>query len=164
MKKNKAFTIVELIIVMAVGVILFGIIAGLSVLTSNIVKSNKTKALCMSQYKTGKSEIEKFMSTYSSDFFQFYLDSDASVKIYNSENYLVAKIQFDSEKKEFSVYETDDNHLLVEAKKEKLSEVTNIKFEFDESSNLMKCSVSFVDYETIVFLINLGGIKVGNLY
>ena len=164
MKKNKAFTMVEMVIVLAISALLFGAIAGISAITNNIIKTQKVSTACVQEYQTGKTEIENFVSAYASDYFQFEILENSTFEIYNSESVLVAKSEFKAEEKTLKIYELDESLNLVESSSNKFSKVKGISFDYDEVSNLVKCEVEFENYHDCVFLINLGGMQVGNIY
>ena len=164
MKKNKAFTMIELVIVLAISALLFGAIAGLSAITNKIIKTQKNSTICVQEYQTGKTEIENFVSAYASDYFQFEIIENSTLEIYNSENLLVSKTEYKAEENKLIVYELDENLNFVEISNNQFLNVKGISFEYDEISNLIKCKVEFETYHDCIFLINLGGMKLGNIY
>ncbi len=187
MKKNRAFTLVELVIVLAISTILLGTIAGLSILTSRISAQGKNASLCVSEYQEIKRKIEGFTSSYSYDYYQFVILGEVEFEISNSEDVCVAKLSYNSDTKTLKVYESGDANISVFAKGEQgeiltdesgnkicdesyltyeksFSKITAFSIEFDESSNLLKCEVDFEEYISQKFLINLGGMQIGNLY
>ncbi|MGM9844180.1 MAG: hypothetical protein ACI30S_08170, partial [Muribaculaceae bacterium] len=115
------------------------------------------------QFQSSKTEIENFVSAYSSDYFELEINDEKSLNIYNSSLNLVAKLEFDLNLQNLIVYEISEDLSLAETKRLELSVVTKITFDYDKNSNLLKCTFDFKDYRANVFLINLGGMKVGNI-
>ena len=164
MKKNKAFTMVELVVVLAISVLLLGAIAGFSAMINKIIKTQKNSTVCVQEYQSGKTDIENFLSKYSSDYFQFEIVDDLVFEVYNSENSLVAKIEYKTEDNMIEFFELNNEQILTEIKNIKFTKVISVSFEFDEISYLLKCSIDFETYHDGIFLINFGGMKVGNIY
>lgn len=170
MKKNKAFTIVELVIVLGVASILFAIIAGISVLIQGLVVSEKANMNGSTEYLQTKREIQQFISKYTYSKYTIELDSESVAKIYVTsdmelENYApVAKMEFDSESKTLSFYEQDEEFELTRTNQVQYKELVGLSFEIDTDSKLLKTAVTFEKYTDYDFLINLGGIEIGYLY
>lgn len=178
MKNKKAFTILEMVIVLAVASILFAIIAGLSIATNSIFASQKATTESLAEFKSAKAEIEKFMSTYSYDYYSINL-TENSAEIYyiqndNNENEgnlaetagskMVSKLEFDKEKFELNIYLVDENDILTLESKKAFSHINNIVFSVNENLKLLKCDFEIENNNNYNFLINLGGMEIGNLY
>lgn len=169
MKKIRAFTIVELVIVLAVSSILFAIIAGISALVQGTVVSQKSNTNGTAEYFETKNKIEQFMSSYNYDEYTVELNSETELFIYlTSEVELeskspVAKIEYNDENKIVSFYELALEEL-TQTNAIELKVLTNLTFKIDIASNLLMVSVNFENDTNYKFLINLGGTQIGNLY
>ena len=172
MKREKGFTIVELVIVIVVASILFAIITGLAVLTRGIVVSQKATTSSLQEYQTTKSSIEKFINNYCNDEYGIELANENQVEIYlssqleNEDRTCIAKLVFDSELQKLTIYQLNDElePELVETSRVNFSQITNIIFTANETANLLKTLITFKDFNDYEFLVNLGGLKIGNLY
>ena len=169
MKKNRAFTIVELVIVIAVASILFAIIAGLSVITRGIVVSQRATTKSIQEYQDVKLKIESFLSGYSFDYYGIETPNENQIEIYLSseidsvDKVCQSKIVFDTENKKLIFYKLVDDTLLEDNSTDFL-QITNIVFVINEDACLLKCKFTFEEYNDYEFLINLGGLEIGNLY
>ena len=161
MKNKRGFTIIELVIVLAVGSILFAIIAGLSVLTQGLVISQRANTKSSAEYVDAKTNIEKFITTYSNSNYGVLIASENEVDIYvagDLEKTPVAKIIFVSETRNLEFYNTSEAEL-VKYESINLSTLIGLTFKKNNSSELLKCSFDFEDYNDNSFLINLGGME-----
>lgn len=170
MKKNKGFTLVEIIVVLAVSTIILGMVATLSVLTTKIVQNQKHSTACISEFSSAKNEVETFISNYSTDSYTIYLQQNTDDD--NNVYYGSLIIKNASTLEEVAWIEFENNTLSLFALNEEtsqktlsnsvsLSKVTKIEFDTDNSLNLLKSKFLFLDFQDQTFLTNIGGMEIG---
>lgn len=166
MKSKRAFTIIEMVIVLAVASILFAILAGLSVLTNNIFTSQKALSSTSAEYQNAKSQIEDFFSNYSSDYYYIELSNDFSAEIYDNieaPETCIAKIEFDAQTKRLKTFKLDEDSALTLQDDIGFKQIENVVFDVNAALGLMKVSLEFSDNNTLNFLVNMGGMEIGNI-
>lgn len=102
MKKSRGFTLVEIVVVLAVSSVLFAVIAALSTLTSNFVRTSRGKDSELSAFNSCKESLTTIFSAYSADYFAAGVSADGSeVQIYQqsgSDREVVATVKYASGK------------------------------------------------------------------
>lgn len=169
MNSKRAFTIIEMVIVLAVASILFAILAGLSVLTNNIFTSQKALSNTSAEYQNAKTQIEDFFSNYSSDYYCIALSNEFSAEIYEYESTTetfdtcIAKIEFDDQAKCLKIFKLGEDGTLTLQNDIAFKQLNSIIFDVNAELGLMKLSLSFTENDTLNFLINMGGMEIGNI-
>ena len=156
MKKNKAFTLIETIIALAVTAIVIGMIASLSVVANKLVDSEKYSAKCIAEFQSVKNKMETFFSDYSSSTYSLKL-SDLSenemLVIKNGED-SVAKVEIAENKLSFFKENEGD---LVESDNFEFANIISIEINSEINLDLISCTVKFDEFHDTTFLINIGG-------
>lgn len=174
MNKKRGFTLVELVITMAVTVIVLAMVASLAFATSKVSSSQKVSSSSLSQYVYAKSQIESFVGEYSCDKFIFETKEES---IINPETFLTETT------KSVIIFEKDSdiNISWIEYKKDRINlyklnaknekelssslDATyfeNLDFSILDDISILKCKVQLKSSYTYSFLIDLGGAYIGN--
>ena len=185
--KKKGFTMIELIVTLAVSAIVLGMVASLSVLVNKILQAQRYTASLNSEFEQVKSSTENYISKYSSAGYKIVVsnmseeNSVSGIYIYDTdENELVSKMLFEEgvmqifEQKSQSSESgsenansenennsgNDENNF--DIKSQSFQTLKGMTFEISSEYNLLKVVVKFDTHSDMRFLINLGGLEIGN--
>lgn len=185
--KKKGFTIIELIVTLAVSAIVLGMVASLSILVNKILQAQRYSASLNSEFEQVKSSTENYISKYSSAGYKIVVsnmseeNSVSGIYIYDADkNALVSKMLFQdgvmqifeqkSQNTENSAENTntasENNSEIDESnfdiKSQSFQTLKGMTFEISSEYNLLKVVVKFDTHSDMRFLINLGGLEIGN--
>ena len=152
MKKKKAFTLVEMSVVLSISVIIIGIIVSLAVLISTTQANQSYQASCTSEYEIIKSMVEEYSQTYSTN-------------QYHSKNVTATELQISGSDRIFKlIYNKQENKLSADifsagsgettTKTQVFENITDIAF--STNGNMVKCEVSFLEYPSFSFIFTFG--------
>ena len=162
MNKKRGFTLVELIITMAVSIIVLTMIASLSYITNKIVSTQKYESELESEIAITKVQIENYFKSYASSNFKLeksqVVDGETVtdiITIFNSSDQYITSLEIcDNEVKTFILNEIDE-------KQQKnilnFSYIKTINFDASDEFGVLKCEIVLSDSQSRVFLINMGG-------
>lgn len=188
--KKKAFTMVELVVVLAVSVIVLGMVASLSVLVNKILQTERQTSSRISEYENVKTETENFLSKYSVGGYEISIKNESEEEKYSaiyiydqadskSEKTLVARFEFSNGFLKIyeatSVAENEESNAENEESNENsgteqkfdietviLNTIKSINYEISSDFNIIKCVIEYENYSDMKFLVNLGGLEIGN--
>ena len=180
--KKKGFTLVELIVTLAVSAIVLGMVASLSVLVNKILQAQRYTSSVNSEYEQVKTTAENFISKYSSKGYKIVVSNSneektiSSIYIYETDELkLVSKFEFQegvlvvSELKQNAGEETSSAESEGEKTAESFDEtefrfstIVGLNFELSSELNLLKIEAVYETRSNMRFLINLGGLEIGN--
>ena len=171
--KEKGFTLIEMVITIAVSVIVLGMIASLSMLTNKITANQKMSSNKISQFSYAKNQIEHFMQDYSSDNFSISTKNQIAFGSTNPLNIAtvvsitekntemeIARLEYFKDK--ISFFKLNDLSEFEMNSSIDVSTFENISFEISKEFHLLRCDVSIKNLNNYTFLINLGGSYLGN--
>ena len=172
--KEKGFTLVELIVTLAVSAIVLGMVASLSVLVNKILQAQRYTSSVNSEYEQVKTTAENFISKYSSKGYKIVVSNSneektiSSIYIYETEGLkLVSKFEFQegvlvvSELKQKTGEETSTAESFDETEF-RFSTIVGLNFGLSSELNLLKIEAVYETRSNMRFLINLGGLEIGN--
>lgn len=182
--KKKGFTMIELIVTLAVSAIVLGMVASLSVLVNKILQAQRYTASLNSEFEQVKSSTENYISKYSSAGYKIVVsnmseeNSLSSIYIYDiDDNAVVSKLLFQDGimqifEKKSQTSESDIESTTTESEQanendfdissQSFQTVSGVTFEISSEFNLLKCVVKYNTHSDMRFLINLGGLEIGN--
>ena len=185
--KKKGFTMIELIVTLAVSAIVLGMVASLSVLVNRILQTQRYTASLNSEFEQVKDLTENYISKYSSAGYKIVVSNNlgenmvSGIYIYDTgENTLVSKMLFENgvmqifEQKSQSSESGSENANTenennsgngdsdLDIKSQSFQTLRGMTFELSSQYNLLKVVVKFDTHSDMRFLINLGGLEIGN--
>ena len=173
-KKNKGFTLVELVITMAVSVIVLTMVASLAFATSKISSSQQVSSSSLSSYVYAKSQIESFVSEFTNDKFSFKTTKESIinpdtfltettksiiVSESNSET-IVAWIEYKENR--IYLYKLNKSNEKELASSLDATYFENVDFSIFQDLAILKCKIKLKSSHNYSFLIDLGGAYLGN--
>ena len=152
MKKKKAFTLVEMSVVLSVSVIIIGIIVSLAVLISTTQAKQFYQTTCTSEYTLVKNMVEEYSQTYSTN--QYHSKNVTSTGLEISDSDRVFRLNYDKDKNELSADIFSASSGETETKTQTFENITDIVF--STNGNLVSCEVLFLEYPTFSFVFTFG--------
>jgi competence protein ComGC len=152
MKKKKAFTLVEMSVVLSVSVIIISIIVSLAILISNTQASNAYQTTCSGEYDLVKSMVEEYSQTYSTNEYFDKTVTSNGLKISGSDRDFELVYNKDENKLSVDIFSSLDEQTTEKTKV--FENITDIVFTTND--NLVKCEVSFLEYPTFSFVFEFG--------
>ena len=152
MKKKKAFTLVEMSIVLSVSVIIISIIVSLAILISTTQAKNTYQTACAGEYNLVKSMVEEYSQTYSTNEYFNKVITSNGLKISSSDRDFELVYNKNENKLSADIFSSLQGETTV--KTQVFENITDIVF--TTNGNLVKCEVSFLDYPTFSFIFEFG--------
>ena len=150
--KKRAFTLVEVVISLTIGVIVMSLVASLIVIVTNISNKQTYETQCQTEYQQASQFVETYFNNYQLDEFELYSVSQNQVTIKNDNDEF--ELSFDFEQKKLVAEMIDHTTNQVETLEISLKKIVEIKF--SANGNLIVCEYLFNDFPTYSNLVTFG--------